>query len=498
MRAANAALEDGASEEDAIFACINAAGRSKKHMDKETEVETKEEGEAEVEEKMLVYSPTAVTFSELDEAEAGFVIAQDISKKIEQFHMLVDNTMWDEEISDKGGHIQELAGELSTRIEEGPEEQKEVKDRSYTRPFIKLLKKALGLHEEEQVHDESMIMFVKNSSGEWTWFCRYSNKWRDEDSPPEIISEESHLRFNELVKSNEAPYPELWLWHVNGTAWGKAKWVGYDNQGFALAAGYVYPEFYEVAELFKDKEDILVSHGMPTTSIKRDADDQSIIIEHETREISPLPRWAAANKMTSFVILKENDMEEFKNKGISDGDRKKLIDDLGIPEEAIDRMEEINQKDAKDATEAELEFKEGETKQVADAEIEAEEEPKVEEPQEDLEEEAVDAATSELPEIEELNTAINTLSDAVVALNEKVKALHDDLQTEINEIKSSQDEAIGQLANTPAASRAAYVLQSIVGDEEARVDGRTKLAKDTPKEIDEGSGPFFWQEKGWA
>ena len=33
-------------------------------MDSEEEVETKEEGEAEVEEKTLVYSPTAVTFSE--------------------------------------------------------------------------------------------------------------------------------------------------------------------------------------------------------------------------------------------------------------------------------------------------------------------------------------------------------------------------------------------------------------------------------------------------
>lgn len=496
MRAANAALEEGAGEEDAIFACINAAGRSKKYMNEDAEVETKDGEEAEAEEKMLVYSPTAVTFDELDDAEAGFEVAQDISKKIEQFHMLVDNTMWDEEINDKGGHIQELAGELSARIAEGPEEQKEA-DRGYMRPFIKLLKKALGLQEDEHNHDKSMIMFVKNSNGEWAWFTRYSNKWRDKDNPPEIISEESHNRFNELVKSNQAPYPELWLWHVKGTAWGKAKWVGYDNQGFALAAGYIYPEFYEVAELFKDKKDILVSHGMPPTSIKRDADDQSIIIEHETREISPLPRWAAANKMTSFVILKENDMEELKNKGISDSDRRKLIDDLGIPAEAIDRMEEINQKDANDATEAGLEFKEGETEQVADAEIEVEDETVVEETQE-TQEEAVDAATSGLPEITELNTAVNTLSDAVIALNEKVKALHADLQTEIDERKSSQDETVEQLAKTPPASRAAYVLQSIIGDEEARVDGRTTLAKDAPKEKDAGSGPFFWQEKGWA
>ena len=462
------------------------------------DLDTKEEDEAEAEEKMIVYSPTATTFSELDEAEVGFEIAQDITKKVEQFHMLVDNTMWDDEIDDKGGHIKSLADELSGRLQEAPDEQKEVdaNERGYIRTFVDLLKKTLGIHDDK--HDDgSSIMFVKNSNGEWVWFSRYSNKWRDEDSPPEIISEESHTRFTELVKSNKAPYPELWLWHVGGTQWGKAKWVGYDSSGFALAAGYVYPEFYEVAELFKDKDDILVSHGMPTTSIKRDADDQSVIIEHETREISPLPRWAAANKMTSFVILKENDMEEFKNKGISDGDRRKLKDDLGISEEVIDRMVEINQKDANEATEAGLDFKESDNEQVADAEIEVETEAEVDETQE-VEEEAVDAATSEPSENEELATAINTLSDAVVALNEKVKELQVGFQTEIDELKSSQDEAIGQLAKTPPASRAAWVLQSIVGDEDARVDGRTKLAKDTPKENDEGSGPFFWQKDGWA
>ena len=190
-------------------------------------------------------------------------------------------------------------------------------------------------------------------------------------------------------------------------------------------------------------------------------------------------------------------MEEFKNKGISDGDRRKLKDDLGISEEVIDRMVEINQKDANEATEAGLDFKESDNEQVADAEIEVETEAEVDETQE-VEEEAVDAATSEPSENEELATAINTLSDAVVALNEKVKELQVGFQTEIDELKSSQDEAIGQLAKTPPASRAAWVLQSIVGDEDARVDGRTKLAKDTPKENDEGSGPFFWQKDGWA
>jgi hypothetical protein len=463
----------------------------------EDEIKEKVEEETEeVDEKMLVYSPTATTFDELDEAKEGLIIAQDISEKVEQFHMLVDNVMWNEEIEDKGGHIQKLASELGSRLSEGPDESKEIEDRGYIKSFVDLLKKTLGLHENEPDGDESSIMFVKNSNGEWVWFTRYSNKWRDDDLPPEIISEESHLRFTELVKSKKAPYPELWMWHVNGTQWGKAKWVGYDNQGFALAAGYVYPEFYEVAELFKDREDVLVSHGMPTSSIKRDADDQSIIIEHETREISPLPRWAAANKMTSFVILKENDMDEFKNKGISDSDRRKLIDEMGIPKEAIDRMEEINQKDATEATELGLEFKDGDNEQVADAEIEAETE--VVDETQNVEEEAEGTAMPEPSEYEELNTAINTLSDAVVALNEKVKELHGDLQKDIDELKSSQDEAIGQLAKTPSASRAAWVLQSIIGEEDARVDGRTKLAKDTPKENEEGSGPFFWQKEGWA
>lgn len=139
-------------------------------------------------------------------------------------------------------------------------------------------------------------------TGLYRWIAYYSNNYRDDDSPSEIISKESHERFVEMVDKGIVDYPELWLWHVP-VAWGKADWLAFSD-GFALASGTVYPAYNRVAESLMKEKNLATSHGMPRPLLVYDEQDKSVIRFHVTKEISPLPLHRAANKRTGFVILR--------------------------------------------------------------------------------------------------------------------------------------------------------------------------------------------------
>lgn len=363
-----------------------------------------------------------------------------------------------------------------------------------------------GVFKEEESQVKPGLLLLKGDDGLYRFFARYSNKWRDRDDPPEIISEKSHLGFVDKVNAGEAPYPELWMWHVDKTAWGKSAWVGYDS-GFALAAGYIYPEYNDVADVLKDRDDILLSHGMPISTIKRDPEDSTIIVEHETSEISVLPSGAAANKYTSFVVLKETDMDEMKDKGISPEDRKKLLS-FGISENILESMEKANVEAEKAVDAAGVESKEKteveteesvETEEVeTDGEVNVddgedaasvESEPNAEEDTE-AGEETVDG-----PDLKEVTETLGALITVFNALNDKVEGIQEDF----GKFQTGYEKQQKQVSGSPLASKISMLYSSVVGDEAARVDGRKSLAKDKPKETEpNGDGAFFFQQEGWT
>lgn len=432
------------------------------------------------------------SFSELDALIEEQEKASEMVNLTTAFHFLVDNILADGEVGDKGAAIKKLADELSDRLSSAAKKEQ---NKGLVESVTDYVKEKF---DKPNPAEENKLVLTKNSNGQWAWFAKYSNKFRDNDSPQEIIAEESHLGFVEKVNSGLAPYPELWLWHIANTTWGKAVWVGYDTNGFALAAGFVDPEYYDLAEVLRGREDILLSHGMPTETINRDPEDSSIIVEHETREISVLPFWAAANKLTGFVVLKEyTDMSEMKDKGIAPEDRQKLIDDLGLPADIVERMEASNRKDADLAAAVDLEFKE-ETEEEAEEQVE--EAVEVEE----VEEEISETETEEVEEAEEVDQDTEDLKQAVGALIETIKALHGQLEgvkSEMNAVKAAQEELSKDVQNTPLASRAGLMFESVVGKEETRIeDGRTKMAKDGPKETDpnQQDGLMFFQKEGWV
>jgi hypothetical protein len=316
---------------------------------------------------------------------------------------------------------------------------------------------------DKEPEDQTELSIWKEGNQYW-WLARYSNKFRDNDSPPEIISSDSHKRFVELVKEGKAPKPELWAWHNKGWKVGNAHSVAYDDTGFAVAIGTFDKGKENVAKaLINTKEPIKLSHGMPISSIKRDKVDPTIIVEHETREISFLPAWAAANKLTGFAVLNLESKEE--SMAIPEETKKEWISNMGIDPETLNTLEETDAADADKALSEGIESKEKEEEaQPAASEPETEAKP---------EEKSIN---------EELLTAVKDAITSVLApLNERITELEKNLQT-VKEASDKRDEA---LKGTPTASLSALLgdfASSAIGAEENKVDGREKLAKSKPQE----------------
>jgi len=296
----------------------------------------------------------------------------------------------------------------------------------------------------------------KQKDGSYRWLATYSNKFRDVDNPPEIISEASHLRFTKMVNDGDFPYPEVKVWHIDGSRWGQADFVAYDDRGFSIASGTVDKGREWIAEdLMNFDGDLLTSHGMPPSSIARDPNDPSIIIRHQTTEISPLPASAAANKFTGFNILGD----EVKEMALSEKDEAKLTA-LNIDPERLDADTESKAKDT-----ADLQFKGNDPPDT---------------PNETDQGDYVSRA--------EITDFVKSVSDTQTQLVQVVAALAES-------VKSLQDNKLAvdkeTLEATPAASLT-ELHKSIIGSPETKVDGRSSLAKSGPEEAPmDGTGSRF-------
>lgn len=165
------------------------------------------------------------------------------------------------------------------------------------------------------------------------WFTVYSNNFRDEDNPPEILSEKAHETYVTLVDHGLVDFPELWLWHIPETIWGKADWVAYAD-GFAMASGIVYPGFEHIAEGVAKRGKNKVSHGMPIPLIVYDPRYERTTMFHVTTEISVLPEWAAANPLTGFMIQGKGEIEMPLPK-----EKKAYLKEVGMSPDLIEKIE---------------------------------------------------------------------------------------------------------------------------------------------------------------
>lgn len=418
------------------------------------------------------------SFAELDEIQGVYDAAEAVEQLASQFCAIAYNIAIDETVTDKPAAMKALTQEFVARVRGRMNKAKE------QGKFLSMIKTWLGKKAPgakpaddtplEVISDEAPTDTVtqakqlrdgftlwKTKEGSYRWMAIYSNQFRDSDYPPEILSEKAHKTFVAMVDAGLVDYPELWHWHIPGTAWGKADWVAYDN-GFALASGYVLPGHEKEAELVSQMEDVRVSHGMPSRHIVRNKEDQSIIDMYVSVEISPLPGWAAANKLTDFVMLKEfNEMLS--------PEKRDYLSKAGLDEATISQIEASLAEKSKAAKDAGIEAKEQEP---APLPVTADVQP------------AVDYATRQ--EVADVFAgALKPLAEAIAALQSTLTTV----QAEVKSLKESDEKKVAEkAAATPKASIAELIAQSF--GEEARLDGRSTLAKAGPKQTQPDSAKY--------
>lgn len=483
-------------------------------QEEDQEPET-EESNIEKEDKAYfgVYYSGATSYSELEDMMEAEEKAAEIGTLIHRFPTLADNIMNDPTIDDKESAIQTLAQELGTRISSlkkekaGEVEQEEtppVAKKEKQAPWFKMMLKAVYkmiMDEPEEEDQNNVMIWKEKETGRWKWITRYSNNFRDRDFPPEIISEASHKRFVDLVDKGKAPYPEFWLWHVKDWSLGKADWLAYDDSGFALAAGYFHPGREAIAEWLSTKENVRVSHGMPPNTVKRDKNDPTIITQHESREISVLPDWSAANELTGFMLFNPNDEHKEAKMALPEKKRKSLIEEWGMPSDLVDQLEKLNSTDEqkgvqeglerkeKDADQPEVEAQEG---QQPEANTSNDETP----PEDNASNTESETSTNEDKSREESQDSVLTtkdreeIADAVAsvlkptvdqveAITNVIKGLDDRLSA----LEKSDEEKIEKtLSSSPVSSLTAMLQKSVVGSDKTKVDEDDPDLQSKPKE----------------
>jgi len=349
--------------------------------------------------------------------------------------------------------------------------------------FVKEKPQEEEIIEEGEVKDDKSDMLLwKDKSGNWRWLAIWSNKYRDFDTPQEILSDAAHRDFVRAIDNKEWPMPELWHWHIPGTRWGIADWVAYDDEkGFILASGTIDKGHENEAIAMKNTNvRIKVSHGMPESEIRRDVKDNTIITRYRTVEISDLPSNRAANQLTAFAIKSNKE----KIMAIS-SEKLQYLEQVGLSDEDLKTLNSTLENGEKAAKDLGLESKE-----KADDETEAPETGNAEAPPN-----TEDTSTKQGAEVELVAKA--EVADALTKLSNIVEENTKTLLKEVEELKSSTASLIERLekleatdgervsdkaVNTPTASLADLIALSIIGKEQTKVDGRTSLAKQKPAE----------------
>ena len=450
-------IDDGTAEDgsQAYAICESMYDNKETTMTEEIETTVEEEVTEDVKEKpnkaeavvASIVPWDATSFDDVDEYMKAETVRERIGEVTRQFEALTHNIMWaDSEELDKVAALKELVDELDARLGKAID--------LGTNSLWDFVKGVFKKPEPTPEPKTKNGLFVWKEGDRYRWFAVYSNKYRDEDNPPEIISEKAHVQFIDMVDRGEVPYPELWHWHIPGTRWGVSDWLAFDQEnGFSLASGFVdhghEDEAKSIAEL---DEPLGVSHGLFV--LERNKDDETIIDKYVSDEISDLPLEAAANKLTGFSLIKAKEQDDMIPE-----EKKVHLRSVGMPESKIDEVESDLEAKASEADEAGLDFKES----LENPEVEGKEEQPEAETTEEKEEVEVDDLT-EPASRQEVLEAIKPITDSIVAMNETLDGL---IKTDDEKIKTVAED-------TPAFSIAALVHQdlSVIGKNAAETDDK--------------------------
>lgn len=237
--------------------------------------------------------PFGVTsFSELDSVEQTKEHVEKANELFFSFLHLADNIMFESMTSmdDQLKQMSQLSDEFLTRFEKLASDARDLDKESH------------GTTSDSFKCSNGSVSLYKHQNQLW-WAGVPTNKFIDDDNPPDIFSDKSHRRFVKGLEDGIFLYPDLYLWHIPKTI-GKSSWVAYDERGFLLSGGIVLPEYESLVKelIMNTEEPIGMSHGIHKTTIKRHPTLKHVIDEYNSFEVSFLPQKNAANKLTSFTV----------------------------------------------------------------------------------------------------------------------------------------------------------------------------------------------------
>lgn len=129
------------------------------------------------------------------------------------------------------------------------------------------------------------------------WVAWFSNNFEDREA--EILSEKAHDSYIRRLDAGLVPMPELWYWHIPGTAHGKALWVGRIDHMVVAVGEFDDSPLAKAFQAHYAKSKEAVSHGFKADKSKHF--QNGVWSDYNTFEISPLPLDAAANPFTLFT-----------------------------------------------------------------------------------------------------------------------------------------------------------------------------------------------------
>ncbi len=322
---------------------------------------------------------------------------------------------------------------------------------------------------EESTPDLGFSVF-KNASGDWRWQGVYSDDVLDKDE--DILTREAHDFFLKSIELDIWPMPELWPFHVNfpvGQADDIALVKGDDGHNYMTVTGHSYSEHSYMFEKWSQwpvdtAGPLGMSHGMPNVFITRDASDPGKIIRYLTKELSVLPLSRAANDRTSFIVeenmkkLNESQLEFLKNSGMEDEKIEELQKMFEPEEDSLEKEDE--------------------------AEVKTDTEEKSDIPAQEDEEKSNDPESTFSPQ--DIQKLFVTVAEGLGEVTTQIGGIaksQQDVAKRLEVLERNDEDRIAQKASeTPAASLEEMLKTAVVGGEKAKVDGRTSLAKDAPKE----------------
>lgn len=474
-------------DNDVKHISFEAASESKEISDPPEFVEEEQEVKAKMydgEVAIASYIPLGATsFADVDEYIIAEAVGQRVQELTRQFQTLAGNILYTDEIADKGSALNGLVSELDARLGEA------IKPKG----MFGLLKEAMrsqliGVKDggEERIREDLAIdkekakpsggLFLWKEGDVYRWLAVYSNKYLDRDSPPEIISEAAHREFIAAVERKEASYPELWHFHVPGTRYGQADMLAYDANGFVVASGTIDKGHEAEADILSKREDVRVSHGMLLSSVEYDPKEKNVITRYRSIEISDLPLHRAANPLTGFYMMKEGGTMGLPK------DKKEYLKSVGMSDDAIATLEAEIERKAATAKEAGLASKEGEA--PAPEVTPTGEAPASAPKPDETTTPPGESAPAVAPPIT-LETVASAVAQVVQSVVEPLLGRVSTLEAAALKEKKTDEQRIGEkAADTPAASIAALVMQSL----SVRNSPTTKLPEDWnpvgPKEVE--------------